>query len=110
VYACKLVSPAKIGLALLVAALLVVGVAGLVLPIIPGLLFLALAAVIAAKHFPTVGARMRKHRALGKHWHIAERFDGLALNDKLRMAGWLGLKMIAETLALIERGISRPRR
>lgn len=38
-----------------------IGVAGLILPIIPGLVFLALALVIFSLFFPVIGDKMRHH-------------------------------------------------
>lgn len=38
-----------------------VGLAGLILPVIPGLVFLALALVIFSLFFPVIGHKMRHH-------------------------------------------------
>jgi uncharacterized membrane protein YbaN (DUF454 family) len=84
-----------------VVACVVVGTAGLVLPIIPGLLFLVIAAFIAAKHFPWVDTRLRSHRAVGKHLHNADRFRNLSLADKVQVAGWLCVKALVEGVASI---------
>jgi uncharacterized membrane protein YbaN (DUF454 family) len=83
----------------LIAVCVAVGALGLVLPIIPGLLFLALGAVIAAKHFPWLDRRLRGHRALGKHLDDADRFFDLGFSAKLRVAGWLCLKVAIDSLA-----------
>ena len=92
--------PQKITASVLVVACLAIGVVGLILPIIPGLLFLAIAAVIAARHFPSVDARLRTHRAIDKHLNNAERFRTLSLPAKVQVAGWLCLKMVVDGLAL----------
>jgi uncharacterized membrane protein YbaN (DUF454 family) len=39
----------------------VIGIAGLILPIIPGLVFLAVAAIIFSLFFPIIGEKMRHH-------------------------------------------------
>lgn len=50
-----------------IAFLVVLGVLGLLLPIIPGLLFLAIAAVVAASYFPTVERLLGRNRTLARH-------------------------------------------
>jgi uncharacterized membrane protein YbaN (DUF454 family) len=91
----------KITALVLVLACVVIGLFGLVLPIIPGLLFLAIAAFIAAKHFPSVDARLRAHRAIDKHLNNADRFRNLSLPAKVQIAGWLCLKMMVDGLVLV---------
>lgn len=49
-----------------VLACLALGAIGLLLPIVPGLLFLAIAACVAASHFPAFGTRLRRNRTLGR--------------------------------------------
>lgn len=56
----------KIVAAAVVLACLVLGVLGLILPIIPGIVFLALAAVIAANYFPGVNAWLRRNRTAAR--------------------------------------------
>ena len=94
-------SSRKIIPCVVVLACVVVGAAGLVLPIIPGLLFLAIAAFIAAKHFPWVDTRLRRHRAIGKHLNNADRFRNLSISEKVQIAGWLCVKMLVDGLAFI---------
>ena len=94
-------SSQKVIACVLVLACVVVGVAGLVLPIIPGLLFLLIAAFIAAKHFPWVDTRLRSHRAIGKHLNNADRLRKLSLPEKVQVAGWLCLKMLVDGLAFV---------
>jgi uncharacterized membrane protein YbaN (DUF454 family) len=86
----------------LVLACVVIGVAGLVLPVIPGLLFLAIAAYIAARQFPSFDARLRSHRAIARHMGNADRFGRLSLGAKVQVAGWLCLKAIAEGFASLK--------
>ncbi|HEX5419430.1 MAG TPA: DUF454 family protein, partial [Gammaproteobacteria bacterium] len=102
--------PGKLIACVLIAACVVLGALGLVLPIIPGLLFLALAALLAAKHFPWLDERLRRHRALRRHLDDADRFIGLKFAAKLRMAGWLGLKVIAGSLAAMSALVIKRRR
>jgi hypothetical protein len=91
----------KVIACVLVLACVALGVVGLVLPIIPGLLFLAIAAFIAARHFPRVDARLRRHRAIVKHLNHADRFRHLSIPRKMRLAGWLSVKMLLDSVALV---------
>lgn len=92
---------------ILVIALLALGVIGLVLPILPGLLLLAIAGFIAARHFPWVDARLRRHRAIGKHMHTADRFQRLSFGEKVRVAGWFCVKLAADGLAIAAAAVAR---
>lgn len=85
----------------LVLACLLLGIVGLVLPIIPGLVFLAIAAVVAARYFPSVDERLRRHRAIGEHLHQADRFFQLTLREQIQVAGWYCVKVFLESVALI---------
>jgi uncharacterized membrane protein YbaN (DUF454 family) len=78
----------KIVACALVLALLVVGIVGLVLPIVPGVLFLAIAALIAAKNFPSIDAQLRRHRAIDEHLDRMDRAGDLSLPAKARLAAW----------------------
>jgi uncharacterized membrane protein YbaN (DUF454 family) len=53
--------------AAVVLVCLVLGVLGVLLPIIPGGLFFAIAAVIAANHFPGVDAWLHRNRTIGRY-------------------------------------------
>lgn len=59
--------PFKLIAAAVVLGCLAIGLLGLLLPIIPGLLFLAIALVIAAGHFPSIDATLRRNRTLGRY-------------------------------------------
>ena len=48
----------KTGVVLLAFILFIIGVAGLVLPVIPGLLFIALAILVLATHFESVERKL----------------------------------------------------
>lgn len=91
--------PGRVLACLLIAACLVIGLVGIVLPIIPGLLFLVVALVIAARHFPAFGARLRRHPALRRHLRRADGFAELGLGGKIRLAGWYCAKVLVQGLA-----------
>ena len=73
-----------------------VGVVGLVLPIIPGLLLLAVAALIAARYFPPLARWLRRHQAMATWLDSSEGFAALSAPDKLRYGAWLCLRMLLE--------------
>jgi hypothetical protein len=99
----------KIVACALVLALVVVGLIGLVLPIIPGVLFLAIAAFVAARHFPSVDAHLRRHRAISKHLDKAHRVGDLSLRAKAELAAWYGVKMLVGGMALIASFVAKLR-
>ncbi|MGA1742238.1 MAG: DUF454 family protein [Pseudohongiellaceae bacterium] len=65
---------AKLLALMFVLICLAVGVVGLILPIIPGLLFLAIAAMIAARHSPSLDRWLRKNRLLRGYLDSGEGF------------------------------------
>ncbi len=83
------------------AVCLVLGAAGLILPIIPGLLFLAIGAFIAAKHFPWVEGRLRRSRTLAGHLDRANAFSSLSFTDKLRVGGLACAQLVLTALAAL---------
>lgn len=99
--------PGKIVAAVLVLACVAIGVVGIVLPVIPGLLFLAIAALIAARNVPWVEARLRAHRSFGPRMHRIDRFFGLSLLDQLRVVALIGAKGVLDTLDRIGEWVSK---
>lgn len=91
---------AKILALTLVAACVVLGAVGLLLPIVPGLLFLAVGAVIAARQFPSLDARLRTHPTLGTHLRVADRLRYVGFGEKVRVAGWLCARMLLDGFVL----------
>ncbi len=76
----------KLVAAILVPVLLVLGIAGLVLPIVPGLLFLALAAWAIAKLFPSAERCFRRSPAVGSFLDATDRFADLPIGAKIRLS------------------------
>jgi uncharacterized membrane protein YbaN (DUF454 family) len=99
----KAASPLSAKLIACVAAVafLLFGVAGLLLPFIPGLLLLFLAAVIVAKNFPSVDGWLRKRPMLSRHMEWADAFYELPLGEKARLCGWVCAKVTVDGLALL---------
>jgi uncharacterized membrane protein YbaN (DUF454 family) len=92
---------------LAVVVLVAVGLLGLVLPILPGVLFLGLAAIVAAKYFPTIASRLRRHRAARAHLDVFERARTLELRSQLSLAGWYGAKIGIDGAAALARAARR---
>lgn len=91
----------KLMSAVIVFACLVVGLVGLILPIVPGLLFLAVAALLAARRFPRAGAWLRSNRSVGKHLDRADGVLDLPFAQQLRLAGWVCVKTALDGIAYV---------
>ena len=86
---------------------LLLGVAGLILPLIPGLLFLGLAAVVAAKLSPRFAAMLRQNDTLRGYLDRTEGFGRLALEDKIKLVGLLVVKALVDGVALLISAVMR---
>jgi uncharacterized membrane protein YbaN (DUF454 family) len=95
------VLPSKLLACLLALVCVVVGTVGLVLPIIPGFLFLILAVLIVARHFPTIETWLRKSRRFDRHMDRADSFMELPVLDKVRVSGLICVKIVLDTLAFV---------
>ncbi len=61
---------------ILAVLFVVIGIAGLILPLIPGLVFIAVALVIFSLFFPIIGEKVRHHTVRYPKLHaIIERLD-----------------------------------
>jgi uncharacterized membrane protein YbaN (DUF454 family) len=90
---------AKVAAAVVVLACLIVGAVGLVLPIIPGLVFLGLAALIAARWSPGLERAMRRNRTLGGYLDKTAGFERLSLLRQLELGAWLTVKAVFDSVA-----------
>jgi uncharacterized membrane protein YbaN (DUF454 family) len=86
---------------------LVIGGIGLLLPIVPGLLFLAIAAVVAAKLSPAFGQTLRRNATLAGYLDRADELAELPLGQKIRLAGLLCVKMVIDGVAMLVAGVMR---
>lgn len=91
----------KMAVCAVVAACLALGAIGLILPVIPGLLFLAIAVALVVRHLPWLDARLRRHRTIGKQLDRSDAFLELGLADQIKAVALLSLKMLLDTLAFI---------
>lgn len=93
--------PAKIAACGVVAVCVAAGAVGLVLPIIPGLLFLVIAAVIVVRTFPATAAWLRRHRTLGGYVDKGERVLDLPPRQQLKLAGLVCVKAVVDGAAFV---------
>lgn len=84
-----------------IAGCLLLGFAGLILPLLPGLLFLGMAAVVAAKLSPRFAATLRQNETLRGYLDRTEGFANLPLDGKIKLAGLLFLKMLIDGVACL---------
>ena len=88
-------------LALVILLLCVaIGMAGLILPVIPGLLFLALAVLIAARLCPPLGRRLRNNAVFAPYMDKTDHFARLSLQGKVKFALWFALKILWDSCTL----------
>ena len=86
---------------------LLLGLAGLILPLIPGLLFLGLAAIVAAKLSPRFGETLRQNDTLRGYLDRTEGFSELPLDGKIKLAGLLFVKALIDGVALLVAGVMK---
>ncbi len=96
----------KAVLGAIITLCLVLGVIGLVLPIIPGLLFLALAAVLAGKLSRRIGAWVNKSTFLRGLSRQTTRLGGLTFVQRGKLVFWMCAKHSVEFLTALERKFS----
>ncbi len=87
---------------ILAAGFLVLGLVGLVIPIIPGVLFLLLAALCASSASPLIAEKFQRNRhwrRYQRHWQHSE---GMTVFQRSRLAFWLTARALVE-------GARRPR-
>ena len=77
-----------------------IGMAGIILPVIPGLLFLALAVIIAARLFPPLGRRLRRNATFAPYMDKTDHFTRLSLQGKVKFACWFMVKILWDSVVL----------
>lgn len=76
-----------------------VGAVGLILPIIPGLLFLAIALMLIARFFPSIDRQLRRNRTLRGYLDSAEGFASLSWPRKLQYGALLCVRLFVDAVA-----------
>jgi uncharacterized membrane protein YbaN (DUF454 family) len=90
-----------------IAVCLLLGLAGLILPLIPGLLFLAIAAFVAAKLSPRFAEMLRQNETLRGYLEQSDRLAALPLGKKVQVVALLLLRMLIDGVALLVGGLMR---
>lgn len=90
-----------------IAVCLLIGLAGLILPLIPGLVFLGLAAIVAAKLSPRFAQFLRQNETLRGYLDRTEGFGSLAPGEKVKLAILLLAKALIDGVALLVAGVLR---
>ena len=90
---------AKLIAVVVILVCLAVGLAGLILPLIPGLLFLGIAALIAARQSTALERLFRSNATLSGYMDSTEGFVDLPLSQKIQLGGWRCLKMLIDAVA-----------
>ncbi len=93
--------PAKLIACAVIVACLALGAIGLLLPLIPGLLFLVIAAAIAAKLSPAFERTLRQNATIAGYLDRTEGFVELPLGKKIQLACLLCVKMVLDGVALL---------
>ena len=91
----------------IIVACLLFGLAGLILPLVPGLLFIAIAAFVAAKLSPRFASMIRENETLRGYLDQADRIAGVPLAQKIQVIGLLLLKMLIDGVALLVAGVMK---
>ena len=97
----------KLIAASVIVVCVLLGVAGLILPLVPGLLFLAIAAFVAAKLSPRFGQTLRRNETLRGYLDRTEGFADLAVDQKLKLAGLLSVKALIAGVAFLVAGMMK---
>lgn len=90
-----------------IAVCVLIGIAGLILPLIPGLLFLGLAAVVAAKLSPRFARFLRQNETLRGYLDRTEGFGSLALAEKLKLSLLLLAKALIDGVVVLVAAVLR---
>ena len=98
---------AKLIACAIILVCLFIGLAGLILPLIPGLLFLGIAALVAARHSPQLERVFRSNATLSGYMDRTDGFMDLPFAKQLQLGGWLCLKMIIDGLAYAVSGVAK---
>jgi uncharacterized membrane protein YbaN (DUF454 family) len=98
---------AKLIACVVIVACLALGAVGLLLPLVPGLLFLAIAAAVAAKLSPAFASTLRRNATLAGYLDRTDGFLELPFGKKVQVACLLCVKMLVDGVALLVSGVMR---
>ena len=93
-------SSAKLIACLLIVLCLVLGAIGILVPFIPGLIFLGFAALLICRHFPSMERVLRKSPAFDRYLDSTDGMLDLPVWSKVQLAGLFGLKIFLKGAAV----------
>ena len=91
----------KFVIAAVVLTCIMLGVIGLILPIVPGLLFLVVAAVLVTRYFPAIDGWLRRNGTMARHLNDADRLGRLDLWDQIRVGGLICARIVLEVFEAV---------
>jgi uncharacterized membrane protein YbaN (DUF454 family) len=97
----------KLVAAAVIVVCLLLGLAGLILPLVPGLLFIAVAAFVAARLSPRFAGVLRENEYLRGYLDQAERVAGVPFAQKVQVVGLLLVKMLIDGIELLVTGVMK---
>jgi len=86
---------------------LMLGVIGIILPIMPGIVFFGFAAIICAWLFPPLHRVLRRQPALAAYLDTTAGFTHLPWQQQARVLGWISIKMLIDSLVFMIEAIAR---
>lgn len=89
----------KIAYLPLIVVLFAVGLLGLLIPVIPGILFLGLGIVVLVKVFPVVRRLMGDPAYLRRAERRVDAMEDMTWRDRGRLAGWMTLEALGTAAA-----------
>ncbi len=84
----------------LIACCVVVGLIGLVLPIIPGLIFLFIAAILLARISSRFDSILKRNPTVQGWMKHADTINGLSFSQRVRLSFWMSARIITNAIEL----------
>jgi uncharacterized membrane protein YbaN (DUF454 family) len=98
---------AKLIACAVIVVCLALGAIGLLLPLVPGLLFLAIAAAVAAKLSPAFASTLRRNATLAGYLDRTDGFLELPFGQKVQVACLLCVRMLVDGVALLVTAVTK---
>jgi uncharacterized membrane protein YbaN (DUF454 family) len=92
---------AKLLALLFLGLCLALGVLGVLLPLLPGVVFFGFAALIAAWLCPPLRQVLQRQPQLSPYLDATDGFVALPWRRRLRVIGWVGLKFVVDSFRLL---------
>tara|TARA_Y100001934_G_C12305127_1_gene752000 strand:- start:1296 stop:1682 length:387 start_codon:yes stop_codon:yes gene_type:complete len=91
----------------LILGLFAIGLLGILIPVIPGILFLGLAVVILAKVYPAFRRAIGNPGYLRRTERRVDAMQDMSWGDRGRLAGWMTLEALGDAAAAFGSGSRR---